>query len=139
MLVKLCRHTATSHGVVVTATGWVTIRQALTHVNMERENLLRRSRKGKGRGGGNAPPSNLDAPFTVDEVITIVSRAVRPHLGLMENHAGEITWIRAWEYHAGLRAGQTLRDYELESLRIDPVVGAERLPRVGLIPMTTGA
>ena len=72
-------------------------------------------------------------------MITIVTRAVRPHLGLVENHAGEITWIRAWEYHAGLRAGQTLRDYELESLRIDPVVGMNRLPRVALIPMTTNA
>ena len=114
MLVKLCRHSAASVGVTVSSTGWITIRQALTHVNTERDLLFRRNRKGKGRGGGNAPPPNpdLQAPCTIDEVLTIVSRATRPHLGLMENHAGEIAWIRAWGYHAGLRAGQVLRDHE---------------------------
>jgi hypothetical protein len=94
-LVKLCRHTATTHGIVVTGAGWVTIWQALAHVNAERDVLHRLSRRGKGRGGGNAPRPDLSAPFTVEDVVTIVDRAVRPHLGLMRNHVGEVMWVRA--------------------------------------------
>ena len=54
----------------------------------------------------------------------------------MENHTGGIISIRAWEFHAGLRAGQALRDDELESLQINPDEGSTRLPRVGLIPIS---
>ena len=117
-LVRICRHQATSLGITVSPAGWITIGQALVHANRDRVDLINRDRKGKGRGGGNAPPRRQDLmeAYSVNEVITIVTRAVRPHLGLMENHAGEIISIRAWEYHAGLRSGQALRDYDLEML-----------------------
>ena len=105
---------------------------------MERDELIKRARKGKGRGGGNAPPlpADLSDPFTVDEVILIVTRSKKPYLGLMENHAGEVISIRAWEYHAGLRADGAIRDQEFEMLEIDRETEADLLPRVALVPST---
>jgi hypothetical protein len=51
--------------------------------------VMYRKAKGKVRGGGNAPASaDLERDITIHEVIQIVHRARRPHLGLMENHDG---------------------------------------------------
>jgi hypothetical protein len=39
----------------------------------------------------------------MDEVIEIVRRAKRAHLGLMLNQQERVIYMRAWNHHAGLR------------------------------------
>jgi hypothetical protein len=72
-------------------------------------------------------------PFTVGDVISIVERAHRPHLGLLENHGGEVIKIRAWDYHAGLRYRGVVADFDFESIDV-PNTLADRMPRVALVP-----
>jgi hypothetical protein len=70
------------------------VSQVLGGANVERMGMLNRA-KGKGRGGGNAPHlvKELDGQFTIHEVLQIANRASRPHLGLMENHTGQVICI----------------------------------------------
>ena len=92
---------------------------------------------GKGRGGGHAPGhANDPAPFTGDEVIEIVNRAKRAHLGLMENHEGGIICIRAWDFHAGLRDRGILADYDVYSVPIPRTVHPD-VPRAAFITAKT--
>jgi hypothetical protein len=74
-------------------------------------------------------------PFTIGEVISIVERAQRPHLGLLENHGGEVIKIRAWDYHAGLRYRGAIADFDFESIEV-PDTLCDRMPRVALAPHT---
>ena len=103
ILVKICRHTATEeYGIAPTDLGWLPAAQTLQNLNFT---ILKGKGKGGGGGrkggGGNAPTSW--SPYTMDEVIEIVRRAKRAHLGLMLNQQGRVNYIRAWNYHAGLR------------------------------------
>ena len=110
ILVKLCRHRATDHGITPARAGWLPVGQVLAQANHERQSMYRRA-NGKGRGGGNAPALvDLEKDYTIHEVIQIAHRARRPHLGLLENHDGFPINIRAWDFHAGLRARQALAD-----------------------------
>ena len=84
ILVWLCRHRATDHGITPARTGWLPIVQVLAQANHERQTMCRRA-QGKGRGGGSAPVlADLERGYTIHEVIQIVHRARRPRLGLME-------------------------------------------------------
>ena len=132
ILVKLCRHRATDHGITPTRTGWLPVGQVLAQANHEHQSLHRKA-KGKGRGGGNAPaPADLEKEFTIHEVVQIAHRARRPRLGLMENHDGFPIRIRAWDFHAGLRVRQALADYDFESHPVAPTLHPQ-LPRVAMI------
>jgi hypothetical protein len=90
-------------------------------------------RSGKG-GGGNAPSSrdHRDEPYIMDEVLEIVRSAKRAHLGLLLNHDGEVIYISAWDYHAGLRKGKHVADYDFESVPVNPIYH-HQLPRVALV------
>ena len=75
--------------------------------------------RGKGGGGGDAPPRAEDTyPYELQEVIQIVKRARRPHMGLVETHGGRVTNTRAWGFHAGLRSRNAVADYEFEPLDV---------------------
>ena len=75
-------------------------------------------------------------PFTDDEVIEIVTRAPRAHLGLMENHEGRIICIRAWDVHAGLRDRGILADYDFNSVPVPRTLHPD-VPRVAFITAKT--
>ena len=69
----------------------------------------------------------------MDEVIEIVRRAKRAHLGLMLNQQERVIYMRAWNYHAGLRRARAIVDYDFESIPVNPAYH-DRLPRVALVP-----
>ena len=58
---------------------------------LERKGMISRAEKGRGRGGGNAPHlvAELEGLFTIHEVLQLVNRARRPHLGLIEKTTPE--------------------------------------------------
>ena len=75
-------------------------------------------------------------PFAEADVIEIVDRAKRAHLGLMENHEGRIICIRARDFHAGLRDWQVLAEYDFYSVSI-PRTLHPNVPRVAFITAKT--
>ena len=114
-LVKICRHTASDWAIVPSELGWLPMQQVIAQVSDERNTGLKGH--GKVHGGGSATHRAGDNhPYELQEVIQIVERARRPHLGLIENHGGRVINIRAWDFHVGLRPRNAVADYGLESL-----------------------
>jgi hypothetical protein len=138
ILVKLCRHDGTDYGLVPSTAGWFPFGNVLAVAN---ELCTARSKgqkskgkgKGKGCGGGNAPGP---APLNEADVIEIVERAKRAHLGLVENHDGRIICTRAWGYHAGLRDRQVLAEYDFYSASI-PRTRHPNVTRVAFVTAKT--
>ena len=111
--------------------GWRSVTQVLAQANSDRVERIKA--KGKGRGGGNAPVRDGEHyPYTIEEVIQIVERARRPHLGLMENHDGRVINIRAWDFHAGLRHRNAIADFDYGSHTVPPSL-FPGVPRVALV------
>ena len=139
-LVKICRHTATEvYGIQPTELGWLPAQQVLQGLNMAEFGSKGKGASGKSGargkgGGGNAPTSRgrREVPYIMDEVIEIVRRGKRAHLGLLFNHDGDVIYIRAWDYHAGLRKARQVADYDFESVPVNPIYH-HQLPRVALI------
>ena len=57
----------------------------------------------------------------------------RPRLGLMKNDLEQVTLIRAWSYHAGLKYAVRVDDYDFDSISI-LTAHPERVPRVAMMP-----
>ena len=82
--------------------GWLPAHQVLQNLNMAefgskgKGTSGKSGRHGKG-GGGNAPTSRgrREEPYAMDEVIELVRRAKRAHLGLLLTHDGDVIYIRA--------------------------------------------